>query len=800
MQNLFQDLRYGLRSLLSKPGFSLIAIVTLALGIGANTAIFSVINTVLLKSLPYKDADRLVAVWGKLLKTDQVELSPREIADFRERSRAFAQFGGSERTNLNLTGNGEPARLEGQAVTANLFPMLGASPLFGRMFTAEEDRANARVAVLSYGFWQKRLGGKADVIGKTILLDGKNYEVVGVMSRDFQFPPPGTNNTQGEIWIPRSLETETRLDAHNLFAIGQLKPGVTFAQARAEMDGIVRQREQEDSRRQGTGFNLVPLQAQAGRQIRTALLILAGAVGFVLLIACANVANLLLASASARQKEITIRLALGATRWRIVRQLLTESLLLSVLGGGLGLLLAVWSVEAIRGLGANQIPRLDQVGVDSVTLGFSLLLSILTGTIFGLAPALQASRADLNGTLKEGGRSGSTGGRHRLRSALVVTEVALSLMLLVGAGLLIKNFWQLLNVDPGFNTQNLLSLDISLTNERYADRTQRSAFYQQVLERISALPGVQAAAVINHPPFSGRRGINVVKIEGHPEPKGMGDTPLADMRFISPDYFRMMNIPVLQGRAFTDSDTKDAPLAAIVNRAFAARFLAGENPLGRRLSGGNELVTVVGVVGDIRQSGLDEDAAPHVYLPYVQFPSSRSGLLLRTSVDPLSLAAAVQKQVNAVDPDLPIYNVHTMDELIASSMAGRRLNLVLLAVFALTALVLAGVGIYGVISYSVTQRINEIGIRMALGARSVDVLKLIIRQGMTPVVIGMAVGIAGALALTRVMSTLLVGVSANDPLTFAAIVVLLSIVALSACFIPARRATKVDPMVALHYE
>jgi len=800
MQNLFQDLRYGLRSLLSKPGFSLIAILTLALGIGANTAIFSVINTVLLKSLPYKDSDRLVAVWLKLRQTDQVELSPNEIADYRERSRVFAQLAASERANLNLTGNGEPVRLEAQSATANLFPMLGATPMLGRNFTAEEDKANARVAVLSYGLWQKRLGGKPDAVGKTIMLDGRNYEVIGVMPREFHFPPPGTNNTPGEIWIPRSLETETRRDAHNLFTIGQLKPGATFAQARAEMDGIVRQREQEDSRRQGTGFNLVPLQSQVGRKLRPSLLILAGAVGFVLLIACANVANLLLASASARQKEIAIRLALGASRWRVIRQLLTESLLLSVLGGGFGLLLAVWGCEAIRVLGANQIPRADQIGVDSTALGFTLLLSILTGAIFGLAPALQASRANLNGTLKEGGRSGSVAGRHRLRSALVVVEVALSLMLLVGAGLLIKNFWQLLNVDPGFNPQNLLSVEVSLTNERYAEAPQRSAFYQQLLERVSALPGVQSAAIVNHQPFSGRRGINVFKIEGRPEPKGMDDTPLADFRIISPEYFQMMSIPILQGRAFSASDTQDAPRAVIVNRAFAERFWPGENPLGRRLDNDGDWLTVVGVAGDVRQSGLDEEAATHVYVPYLQSPSSRTAVLLRTSVDPSSLAAAVQKQVNAIDPDQPIYNVRTMEEMIAGSMSGRRLNLVLLAVFALTALILAAVGIYGVISYSVTQRIHEIGIRMALGARSADVLKLIVKQGMTPVVIGMAAGIAGALALTRVMSTLLVGVSANDPLTFAAIAVLLAGVAFVACFVPARRATKVDPLVALHYE
>jgi putative ABC transport system permease protein len=786
--------------LLKKPGFALIAIITLALGIGANTAIFSVINTVLLKTLPYPNGERLVAVWDKLIKVDQVELSPREIADLRECSRAFAQLAASERANLNLTGNGDPVRLEGQAVTANLFPVLGVAPLLGRTFTAEEDKANARVAVLSYGLWQKRLGGKPDAVGKTILLDGKNYEVIGVMPSEFQFPPPGTNSKPGEIWVPRSLETETRLDAHNLFTLGQLKSGATFAQARAEFDGIARQREQEDSRRKGTGFNLVPLQAQVGRQLRPALLILAGAVGFVLLIACANVANLLLASASARQKEISIRLAMGASRGRIVRQLLTESLLLSLVGGGLGLLLAVWGSEAIRVRGADQIPRADQITVDGTVLGFTLLLSVLTGAIFGLAPALQSSRADLNATLKEGGRSGAGGGRHRLRSALVVAEVALSLMLLVGAGLLIKNFWQLLHVDPGFNPQNLLIVELSLTSERYEKEPQQLAFYQQLLERVSTLPGVQVAAIVNHPPLSGRRGINVFKVEGRPEPKDMKDTPLADFRVISPGYFQMMSIPVLEGHAFSSADAKDAPQTVIVNRAFAERYWPGENPVGRRLGVDGDWKTVIGVVGDIHQSGLDQEAAPHVYAPFLQMPVRRSGLLLRTSVDPLSLVAAVHNQVQAIDPAQPIYNVHTMEELIAGSMAQRRLNLVLLAVFAATALLLAAVGIYGVISYSVTQRVQEIGIRMALGARSADVLRLVVKQGMTPVAIGIAAGIVGALALNRVMSNLLYEASANDPWTFAAIALLLTVVALVACYVPARRATKVDPMIALRYE
>jgi putative ABC transport system permease protein len=773
--------------------------MTLALGIGVNAAMFSVINTVLLKTLPYKESDRLVAVWGRLKQVDQVELSPNELADYRERSHSFAELAASERANLNLTGVGEPLRLEGQAVTANLFPVLGVAPLLGRPFTAEEDRASARVAVLSYGLWQSQFGGKADLVGKTILLDGKSYEVVGVMPNGFQYPPPMTGYKPAELWLPRALEIETQRDAHNLFTVGLLAPGVTFAEARAEMDAIARHRQQEDSRREGT-LNLVPLQAQIGRQLRPSLLMLAGAVGFVLLIACANVANLLLASATARQKEIAVRLALGATRLRLARQLLTESLMLALLGGGLGLALAVWGGEAIRALGASQIPRADQVKVDGAVLGFTLLLAVVTAVVFGLAPALQSSRVDLNRTLKEGGRSGTGSAGHRLRNALVVAEVALSLVLLVGAGLLIKSFWRLLDVDPGFNPHNLLTVELSLTSERYADESRRAAFYQQLLERLSTVPGVQSAAIVNHPPFSGRRGINVFKIEGRPAPQSMADTPLADFRVISPDYFRLMSIPLLAGRAFADSDSALAPHATIINQAFAERYWPGEDPVGRRLAVDDDWLTVVGVVGDIRQSGLDQEAAPHVYVPYLQMSQRRSGMLLRTSVEPLSIVAAVRGQVNAIDADQPIYNVHAMDELIEGSLAARRLNLWLLAVFACTALLLAAVGIYGVISYSVTQRAREIGIRMALGAQAADVLKLVVRQGMIPVVMGLAAGTVGALLLTRVMATLLFGVSATDPLTFAAVALLLTLVALVACSVPALRAIKIDPMSALRYE
>jgi putative ABC transport system permease protein len=801
METWWQDLRYGVRSLLKRPGFTLIAVLTLALGIGANTAIFSVIDAVLLKSLPYRETDRLVVIWEKLIKVDQVELSPEDYFAYLTRSQAFERIAAGERMNFNLTGNDEPIRLEAHAVTANLFPTLGVQPILGRTFTEEEDRTNARVVILSSSLWQNRFAGDRGIIGRDVSLNGQNYTVIGVMPSEFQFPPQLADRWHSELWAPRSLETEVNRQAHNLLTIGKLKPGVSFAQAKAELENIARLREQESpQKRGGGGVNPVPLQSAIGRQLRPSLWILAGAVGFVLLIACANVANLLLSSASSRQKEIAIRQALGARRGRIVRQLLTESLLLSLVGAGLGLLLAIWIGDAIGALGAKQIPRADQIAVDGRVLGFTFLLSLITGVVFGLAPALQASRTELNESLKEGGRSEKGSGSHRLRSALVVAEVALSLMLLIGAGLMIKSFWKLQQVDPGFDPQNLLSFQITLPASRYAERPERSIFYQQVLEKISTLPGVKAAAVVNHPPFSGGRGISGFKIEGRPEPTSIADTPLADYRVISPDYLRMMGIPVLQGRPFAESDGKDAPLVAIINRAFADRFFPNTDPLGRRIGAGDEWLTIVGVVGNVKQSGLDAESATHVYVSYLQMPVSRTGLLVRTASDPLSFVSAIRGQILTIDRDQPIYNVNTMSGLISESVAPRRLNLLLLGAFALVALALASVGIYGVISYSVSQRTREIGIRVALGAQRRDVLKLIIGQGMALALAGVALGIAGSIALTRIMSGLLFGVSATDPATFAAIALLLAAVALLACFLPARRAMKVDPMIALRYE
>jgi putative ABC transport system permease protein len=800
MTILWQDIRYSIRLLLKNKTVTLVALVALALGIGANTAIFSVINAVVLKGLPYKDPDRLVIIWEKLKQVDEVELAPDDYAADVERSKSFAEIAATERANFNLTGNDEPMRLEGQRATANLFETLGCTPLLGRTFTSEEDRANARVAVLSYKLWQSRFGGDAGIVGRDIALDGMNYTVIGVLPAEFLYPAPINNRQPAEIWTPRSLVTERARNSHNLLTIARLNPGVTWAQARVEFDNIARQRAEESAQQSSHPTNLIPLQAQVGRQQRTALYVLAGAAGFVLLIACANVGSLLLALAVGRRREIAVRLALGAARGRIVRQLLTESLMLSLFGGGIGLLLAVWLTEAIRALAAGQIPRAELIAVDGPVLGFTMLVSIATGLIFGLAPALQASHADLNAALKDGTRGTSTAGGHRLRGALVVTEVALSLVLLVGAGLMIKSFWRLQQVNPGFDPQSLLSVEVALPESKYPESRERATFFQQTLERISALPGVRGASVINSPPLSGRRNISVFPIEGRPEAKGISDATLADFREISPDYFKMMSIPLLEGREFTDRDTQNAPKVTIISQSFTARYAASEDLVGRRLRVDDDWFTVIGVASDVRQSGLDEEAAPHVYIPYLQFSPARAGLLVRTTGDPLSMVGAVRAAIQNVDHDQPIYNVSTITEMISTAVAPRRLNLVLLGGFAMVALTLAAVGIYGVMANLVTQRTGEIGLRMALGARPRDVLRLVIMRGLSLAALGVGVGLGASLALARLMTTLLYGVSASDPITFAAITVLLLSVALLACFVPARRASKVDPMVALRYE
>ncbi|HEU0174139.1 MAG TPA: ABC transporter permease [Blastocatellia bacterium] len=804
MQPLWQDLRYAARMLIKTPGLTLIAVVTLALGIGANTAVFSVINTVLLGSLPYKDADRLVVVWDKLFSkgVDELELSPNDFFALRDRNTVFEQIGAVEKTNLNnLTGDGEPLQVEAKLATANLFPLLGVTPLLGRTFTPEEDRTYARVAVLGYKLWRSRFAGDQGIIGRNVTINDHTYTVIGVMPAEFEYPPSGSNQLPGEIWFPRALETDgAKRDSHSLLTVARLKPGVRIAQARVELENIARQREHESRINTDKGVRLVRLQEQIGRKLRASLLILAGAVGFVLLIACANVANLLLSLAVGRASEIAIRLALGASRWRIARQLLTESLLLSLFGGAVGLLLAAWMEQGIRLLGATQIPHVERLAIDGRVLGFTLLVTILTGIVFGLAPALQASRPDVNETLKDSGRGAKGASHQRLRNGLVVAEVALSLALLIGAGLLIKSFWRLQQVEPGFDARNVLSLDFTPSRAKHPSES-LAVFYQQLLERIQTLPGVQAAALVNNLPLSGRRGIEVYKIEGRPEPKSMADAVVADYQVISPGYFQLLGIPLLRGRAIAESDGAGTPGVILINQAFAERYWPGEDPLGRRLliDFNQRWVTVVGIVGNVKQSGLPYEAAPHVYVSYKQMPGSRS-LLVRTTGDPLNFVGMVRSQIQAIDRDLPIYNIHTLEDLLAESVAQQRLNLLLLCVFAAVALALTMVGIYGVTSYAVAQRMHEIGIRMALGAQAGDVLRLVLWQGMKLAGFGIALGLAGALALTRWMAALLFEVKATDPLTFVGVAALLAGVALLACFVPAQLATKVDPMIALRCE
>jgi predicted permease len=796
-----QDLRYGARMLMKNPGFTLTAVLTLALGIGANTTIFSVINGVFLNPLAYHEPDRLVMIWEKMTRTSQIELSPRDYLEYEKRNQAFTQIGASEGANFNLTGGKEPVHVDGQAATASLFPLLGVQPLLGRTFTKEEDDANAPLVVLSHRLWQSHFAGNSEILNQRIRLNDRSYTVIGVMPPEFHYPPPVQQTPiPSDLWVPRSLANEKNIYGHNLKTIARLKPGVTYEQAKAALELSLHQRQQADPKdHAGIGINPIPLPAQVGSQIKLAVQVLSAAVLFVLLIACANVANLLLSSAAARQTEFALRGALGARRLRIVRQLLTESLLLALCGGGLGLLLAHWMLKAFHLMGAGQIPRLEQITLDGRVLMFSATLSLLTGIVFGLAPAWQAARADLNQTLKESGRQ-TGGGSQRLRNVLIVAEIAMSLILLVGAGLMMRSFWRLQQIDTGFNSDQLLTFEIQLPFPKYADDEPREKFAQNTMDRLAALHGVRSAAFISHPPFSTGIGLDSFRIEGKPEPTGIADTILAGRRIITPEYFRTMEIPLHEGRAFTNADRANTPRVAIISQTFATKFLPNENPIGRRIRQRNEWYTIVGVVGEIKHAGLDAELSPHVYYPFAQGGQFRTRVVVRTSNNPLNYVPAVRQQIQAVDPDLPIYEVFTMNQLIARSVASRRFNLLLLGVFAVVALLLATVGIYGVMSYATAQRTHEIGIRMALGAARRDIFKLIVRQGVRIVAMGLLTGLLGAFWLTRWMETLLFEVHATDPATYFVIALLLASVALFACFIPARRATRTDPIIALRCE
>jgi predicted permease len=804
METLLQDLRYAFRMLRKKPSFTVIVVLALAIGIGANTAIFSVVNAILLRSLPYKNAERISMIWmdNPKLGVSQDWHSYPNYVDYKEQNQVYEDMAAFNDRSFNLTGTGDPVRVVGVWTTASLFSVLGVEPALGRTFTQEEEEPGKDlVVVLSNGLWQSRFGGDPGIVGQPINMNGVNRTVVGVMPASFQFP-----EKKKELWIPLAISPQRKQARNSISykAVGRLKPGVTIEQARADM-GAIAKRLDDQYFQSGYGINLVPLHDQETHTVRPALLVLLGAVAFVLLIACANVANLLLARAALREREVAIRVALGAGRSRIIRQVLTESALLSLAGGAAGLLLAVWGLKVLVALSPADIPRLDQTGIDGKVLAFTLAVSLVTGLIFGLAPALQTSKSDPNESLKEGGR-GSTGGvsGRRVRNLLVVSEIALSLILLIGAGLLIKSFMRLQQFELGFNPDNLLTMRVQLPGSKYRDGKQVAGFYQRLLERMETVPGVQSLGAISSVFLTDTPQSTNFSIEGRPVPTGAEaiEVPLDS---ISPRYFRVMGIPLLRGREFDNRDVEGATPVVIINETFARRFFEGEDPIGKRFVYGspdpkNPWITIVGVVGDMRRTGFDKAVRPETFLPEAQNPDNELTIVARTATDPATFAGALRNEVWSIDKDQSVYDIKTMHQTLSEMMSQRRFNMLLLGLFAAVALTLAAVGIYGVISYSVTQRSHEIGIRIALGAQSRDVLKLVVGQGMLLAGIGVSIGLIAASALTQLMSSLLFGVSAADPVTFVLISLLLIGVALAACFVPARRATKVDPMVALRYE
>jgi len=804
MDTFFHDMRYGVRMLLKNPGFAVVATIALALGIGANTAIFSVVNTVLLRSLPYPDPDRLMVVREtKLPQFPEFSVSPGNFLDWQKQNTVFEKLVAINPSAYNFTSDAaDPERLRGARVSAGLFEMLGAAPALGRTFLDEEDQPGQNVAVLSSALWKRRFNSDPNIIGRSITLSATSYTVIGVMPSSFQFPDRDT-----ELWTPVGFTAAQAQQhgAHYLSVIGRLKPGATLDQAGTEMSAIAgRLAEQYSGSNAGWSVNVVPMQEYDVRDIKPALLILLGAVALVLLIACANVANLLLARATARQKEIAIRTALGASRWRVIRQLLTESVLLALAGGAVGLLLALWGTDLLLALAPEDLPRVKDVALDGRVIAFTLLVTCLTGVIFGLVPALQASRPNLNETLKEGGR-GTTGGHHRVRGSLVITEVALALMLLVGAGLLIRSFYRLQQVNPGFNTRNAMAVTVSLPGKKYPQPDQTAAFYTQLIERVSGLPGVAATGATQALPVQGDYllGFN---IQGR-APDAPGEDKSTNYYSVTPDYFKAMGIPLIRGRVFTDQDRKDSMRVAIINEEMAKKYFPDEDPIGKGINVTNGPETfreIVGIVGDVKQYGPAQPTTVQTYEPFLQNPFSGMTLVVRTEGNPTALTSAIRSQVLAIDKDQPIARTRPLEQVLSESIAKERFAMLLLGAFGAVALILAAVGLYGVMSYAVTQRTHELGIRMALGARSGDVLRLVVGQGMTLALVGVGIGLGGALVgafvLKRLMANLLFATGATDPLTFAGISVLLAGVALGACLVPARRAIKVDPMIALRYE
>ena len=800
------DIRYALRNLLRRPTFTLIAVVTLALGIGANTAIFSAINALLLKPLPFPELDRVVAVWDQQPSRGVLhnEVTVANYLDLQSQTQSFEQLALYRWWSANLTGIDPPERIQGFLVTANFLDTTGIKPIMGRNFASEENQPGKdRVAIITHSLWQRRFGGDPNILNKTITINSIVRTVVGVMPEHFNYPKGA------EVYAPLPMSPELMKSRgnHGYYVIGRLKSGSSIQSAQAEIDNVMARLEQQfPETNKGWSATVFPIVADTVRTYDTALWVMMAAVGFVLLIACANVANLMLARASGRRREIALRTALGASRWRIVRQLLTESVIVALIGGVLGILIGFWAIDALRagnpGDAAKYAPGWYQLGINWTVLLFTLGLSVLSGIVFGLAPALQVSKPNLNDSLKEGTR-GTSGSSHRLRSSLVVFEVALSLMLLVGAGLLTRSFLSLLKTDPGFNPDHVLTMNLVLPGAKYKDEPARAAFYNDLVQRVKAQPGVESAAFVNYLPLGGANSSDSYLVEGEPEP-APGQEYDGRYRVATPDYFRTMEISIVRGRAFTEQDKAGAQPVVIVNETLARKHWPGQDPIGKRIRFYGPLdkapwMQVVGVIKDVKHE-LNIPVEPEYYLPHAQDSWNAMVLVARTIVEPASLAGALRQQVWAIDKDQPVFDVKTMQEVRSSSVAIYSFSSVMLAIFAGVALVLAAVGIYGVMAFAVTQRTQEIGIRMALGARTADVLRLVVTHGMKLALLGMVIGLAGSWALTRFIEKLLVGVPPTDLLTFSLVSLCLLVAAFVACYLPARRATKVDPLVALRCE
>jgi len=804
MNNLWLDLRYAVRTLLKSRSFTLVAVLALALGIGANTAIFSVVNAVLLRPLKYPDPEQLVLVTDTQPPSNETPADYPEYLDWREQSQIFQHVAAHFNTTFTLTGLGDPQQLWGARISADALPALGVNPILGRGFRQEEEvRGSERVVLISYGFWQRQFAGDPKVVGQSITLDTKPFTVIGVLPNTFRALNPVDIQVgqERDVWIPLRLSAEVApRGLHFLTVFGRLRPGVSIEQANAAMAGVNANLQQEHSINHGA--RLVSLQqAIVPQTMRTSLFLLLGAVGVVLLIACGNVANLLLARSTARQKEIAIRLALGASRPRLIRLLLTESLLLALLSGAAGLLISLWGVSVFVTAARSLLPRLDEVGLDLRVLLFTIGVSLATGLLFGIAPAWRASKGRIHETLKEGGRTGAGAGQQRLRGLLVVAEVALSLMLLIGAGLLVKSFVHVLTADRGFDVEQVLTANLTLPALKYPEREQQALFFQQFLESVKTVPGVEAAAIVNHAPlgFGGTNG--GIIIEGRPDDPQT--RPVAEKSIISPEYFQVMRTSIVRGRVFNDNDRMKAVPVAIINESLASRYFAGEDPIGRRIDFNWDtkgMQEIVGIVRDVKQHGLDMPTAPTIYVPFSQRSDSGMTVVVRSSLDPASLVGAMRQQLLTLDKEQPLGQVRTMQEVVAESTSQRRLMVMVSALFGALAMLLAALGLYGVMAYTVTLRTREIGVRMALGAQQGDVLRMVISNGMGLALAGIAVGLAGAVALTRLMVSLLFHVTPTDATTFITVPALLMVVALIATWIPARRATKVDPLVALRYE